>query len=51
VALASFAVEWALFGEAPALFHSTNVLLHAGPAVLAACVAAPPYRLEKPLIP
>jgi tetratricopeptide (TPR) repeat protein len=38
VALASFAVEWALLGEAPALFHATNVLLHAGAAVLAAAL-------------
>jgi tetratricopeptide (TPR) repeat protein len=36
VTLLSFAVEWALFGDAPAWFHAASVLLHAGASALAA---------------
>ncbi len=34
--LLSFAVEWQLFGDAPAVFHATNVLLHAAASALVA---------------
>lgn len=34
--LLSFALEWEAFGEAPAVFHATNVLLHALVSVLVA---------------
>ncbi|HEX6039819.1 tetratricopeptide repeat protein [Longimicrobium sp.] len=36
VTLLSFAVEWALFGDAPAVFHAVNVLLHALASALVA---------------
>lgn len=42
VTLLSFAVEWALFGDAPGVFHAVNVLLH---AVAAALVAGLVLRL------
>jgi hypothetical protein len=36
VTLLSFAGEWALFGDAPGVFHATNVLLHAVVSLLVA---------------
>lgn len=36
VTLLTFAVEWALFGDAPAVFHATNVVLHAAASALVA---------------
>jgi hypothetical protein len=36
VTLLTFAVEWALFGDAPGVFHATNVLLHAVASALVA---------------
>ncbi|HYW13991.1 MAG TPA: hypothetical protein VE871_18650, partial [Longimicrobium sp.] len=36
VTLLSFAGEWALFGDAPGIFHATNVLLHAVVSLLVA---------------
>lgn len=37
--LASFAVDWAIVGGHPALFHATNLLWHAGVAVAVAALA------------
>ena len=34
--LLTFAAEWQLFGDAPAVFHATNVLLHAAASALVA---------------
>ena len=37
--LASFALDWAIVGGHPALFHATNLLWHAGVAVAVAALA------------
>ncbi len=47
ITLLSFAVEWAIWGDRPAVFHATNVLLHAAVTVTAMLLV---LRLGAPLM-